>query len=248
MRVAAVQFKADRSDLSGSRDRLVALADDAGVEADLVVLPEMAATGYLFATADDARAVAEPARGPLFEALRAVASARGCWIVAGFPEAAGDQLFNSALVIDDAGQLAFTYRKTLLYDADRLWASPGDSGYRRFETRAGAFGVGICMDLNDPRFLLWLWRSRLQALAFPTNWVEEGVDVWPYWRERVAGSGAALVAANTWGMERAGAHEVAFTGRSAILSGDAVVASADARGDAVLRGRVDGPRGGVSAR
>ena len=130
------------------------------------------------------------------------------------PERAGPRLHNSALVLDDRGDLAFVYRKTLLFDADTTWASPGDSGYRSFRTRAGAFGVGICMDLNDPRFLYWLWRSRLDALAFPTNWVDEGSPVWPYWSARVGGSGAVLVAANTYGTE----DDWSFSGRSAILA------------------------------
>jgi predicted amidohydrolase len=232
LRVAAVQFKADRGDLPGSRARLAALADAA--DADLVVLPEMAATGYLFASAAEARAVAEPDDGPTFRALREVCQRRGCWLVAGYPELAGERMYNSAMVIDPDGERVFTYRKTLLYEADRTWASPGDSGYRRIETPRGAFGVGICMDMNDPRFLLWVWRSRLDALAFPTNWVEEGVDVWPYWRERVGGSGAALVAANTWG----GEPGIQFTGRSAVLQGDAVLASAEKEGDGVARAEV----------
>jgi predicted amidohydrolase len=234
MNVAAVQFKAKRGDRDGSRSRLLALADEAAAGADLVVLPEMACTGYVFASVAEAQRVAEPADGPTVRLFQEVAARRGAWIVGGFPESAGSRLYNSAFVIDARGQLAFTYRKTMLYEADRTWAWPGDSGYRRFETAGGAFGVGICMDLNDPRFLLWCWRSRLDAIAFPTNWVEEGLEVWPYWRERVGGSGAALVAANTWGDEPG----VMFTGRSAVIEGDVVRASAARTGDAVVRAEV----------
>jgi predicted amidohydrolase len=236
MRVAAVQFKATRGDLQGSRARCAALALDAAVDADLVVLPEMACTGYIFTSLAEARRVAEPAEGETFRAWREVAVSRGCWVVGGMPEAHDGRLYNSALVISPAGELAFTYRKTLLYEADRVWASPGNSGYRRFATAAGSFGVGICMDLNDPRFLLWCWRSRLDAIAFPTNWVDEGQGVWDYWGARTGGSGAGLVAANTWGEEPG----VAFTGRSAILDRGKVVASADPMGDAVIRARLGG--------
>jgi N-carbamoylputrescine amidase len=231
VRVAAVQFKPEKGALAASLARLEALADEAGREADLVVLPEMAATGYLFYSPAEARAVAEASGGATFGVWRGVCQRRGCWLVGGFPERDGERLYNSALVINPKGELAFTYRKTLLYDADLPWAAPGDSGYRRFQTEAGSFGVGICMDLNDPRFVMWCWRSRLDAIAFPTNWIEEGMDVWGYWRDRIAGSGAALVAANTYGRE----DEVEFSGRSAILRGKAVLASAGAVGDAVLR-------------
>jgi predicted amidohydrolase len=230
VRAAAVQFKATKGDVDASRDRLVALADRAAAGADLLVLPEMAVTGYIFPDFDAAWAVAETPHGPTCRALADVARAHGCWIVCGFPERAQRRLYNAALVLDDRGELAFVYRKTLLFDADTTWATPGDSGYRRFRTRAGTFGLGICMDLNDPRFLYWVWRSRLDALAFPTNWVDEGQPVWPYWSARVGGSGAVLVAANTYGTEEGWA----FSGRSAILRDDDVLASGPPTGDAVI--------------
>jgi protein N-terminal amidase len=231
MRVAAVQFKATYADPAASRARVesrMVEARTAGV--DLIVLPEMAFTGYVFAGPSALEAVAEPADGPTYAWASEQARRARCWVVVGFPERAADRLFNSALVVDPAGGLAFCYRKTLLFDADRTWATPGDSGYRRFETDAGSFAVGICMDLNDPRFLLWAWRQRLDVLAFPTNWIEEGLDVHAYWRERTEGSGAGLAAANTWGPERG----VEFSGRSALMAGGEVVAAARRRGDACL--------------
>lgn len=238
MRAAAVQFKADRSDLTASRAGLATLAAQAGRAADLVVLPEMAATGYVFEHRDDVAEVAEAPTGPTFAALSAVAKGCGTWVVAGFPERSGDDLYNSAMVIDPHGELASVYRKTLLFEADLGWATPGDTGYRTFTTASGRFGVGICMDLNDVRFLRWLWSTRMEALAFPTNWIEEGVDVWPYWAARMGRSRAALVAANTWGQE----GPYAFSGRSAILRRGEVLASAPHDGDGVIVGAWS-PRG-----
>jgi predicted amidohydrolase len=231
LNVAAVQFKPDKSNIAASLDAVTDLAARAAAGSHLVVLPEMAVTGYIFPDERSARAVAERPDGPTFQAWRRVAREHRCWVVGGFPEVSDHGLYNSALVIDDRGELAFTYRKTMLYDADRPWARPGNSGYRRFETAGGSFGVGICMDLNDPRFVMWCWRSNLDAVAFPTNWIEEGVDVWPYWRHRIGGSGAALVAANTYGPEEG----VQFSGRSAVLQGHEVLASAASSGDEVLR-------------
>jgi predicted amidohydrolase len=199
-----------------------------------VVLPEMAVTGYSFDLREHVEAVAEAAEGPTFTALSAVAKAAKCWVVSGFPERDGDALFNSAHVIDPSGALAFTYRKTLLYYADEHWARPGDSGYRRFDTSSGSFGVGICMDLNDDAFLAWCQTARLDAVAFPTNWVEEGSDVWSYWAMRMDAMDAGLVAANTWGREA----DVGFTGRSAVLQRWVVLAAAPKRGDAVIRAKL----------
>ncbi|MCB9665691.1 MAG: carbon-nitrogen hydrolase family protein [Alphaproteobacteria bacterium] len=231
MRAAAVQFKATKGDLAGSLERLAALTDEAAADADLVVLPEMAATGYVFERRDEVEAVAEAARGPTLAALGAVARAREAWIVCGFPERDGDHLYNSALVVAPDGELATVYRKTLLFEADEHWARPGDGAYTCLATPVGRVAVGICMDLNDPRFLLWLWRARPDVLAFPTNWVDEGADVWPYWAARVRASGAVLVAANTYGRDGAWA----FSGASVILAGRRVLAAGPREGDAVVR-------------
>lgn len=231
MNVAAVQFKADKTDLAGSRRRLAELARDAAHNADLVVLPEMAATGYVFPDAAAVRAISESARGETFERLAAVAAEARCWLVAGFPERDADRLFNSALVIDPAGELAFCYRKTLLFEADMHWATPGDSGYRNFDTDAGRFTVGICMDLNDDAFTAWCARADARAIAFPTNWTDQGEDVRPYWAWRLEEVPSALIAANTWGTE----GDIGFTGCSTILDGLLIRDDAPAEGDAIIR-------------
>jgi hypothetical protein len=147
--------------------------------------------------------------------------------VAGFAEREGTTLYNSARIIDDQGVLQFVYRKTLLFDADVPWAAVGNTGYRRFETAAGAFGVGICMDLNDDRFVAWCAGADLAAIAFPTAWLEQGIDVWRYWALRLLGVPAALVAANTFGFERG----VEFSGRSAILQKNRILAAAGRVGE-----------------
>jgi len=238
MRVAAVQFKARKGDWAASLDAALPLIRDAAASSDLLVLPEMALTGYLYDCYDAAQLVAEDARGRTYEALAPVAVEAGCWIVAGFPERDGDRLFNSALVIAPDGTLAFTYRKTLLYVADERWATPGDSGYRVFATRAGTFAVGICMDLNDDAFLDWCEAAAPRAIAFPTNWIDEGLDIWRYWAGRAAPTGAAIIAADTWGAE----GDTYFWGRSAIIDSPAakgdpciLLAAAEPEGDAVIR-------------
>lgn len=235
MRVAAVQFKPPKGEGEAARARLCALARRAAVGADLVVLPEMAATGYVFDSPDAVRPVAEDPEGPTFQALAPIARAAGVWMVGGFPERAGAQLFNSAWIIDPTGALKAVYRKTLLYEADVPWATPGDSGYVRIDTPAGAFGVGICMDLNDDAFIEWVAGADLTALAFPTNWLsqpEDGIDVWEYWAWRMSDAAeTTLIAANTYGPEA----DIAFCGRSAIMRDRTVIAHAPNLGDGVIR-------------
>jgi predicted amidohydrolase len=242
VRVAAVQFKGDRARLDDRRAALAGWIWGVGPGADMVVCPELAVSGYFFSDPAEARLVSEPADGPTFQALSPVARALRTWVVCGFVEADRDRLFNSAMVLRPDGTCAFVYRKTLLFEADEIWASPGDSGYATFDTGSGSFGVGICMDLNDDGFLAWVERSRPSVLAFPTNWIEEGLDVWSYWAARLSGTGVALVAANSWGPE--GTER--FTGRSAILQPDVdegpgawwVLAGAEPTGDALIQARL----------
>ena len=245
MRVAAIQFKARRSaspmaDLDRSRDALVALAQRAAPGRDLVVLPEMAATGYIFADAAAVGAVAEASDGPTLRALAPVAREHRCWLVAGFPERDGDRLYNSAIVVNPRGDLAEVYRKTLLYDEDLHWATPGDTGYVAFDTGSGRFGVGICMDLNDDAFVAWVAGAELDAVAFPTNWVHEGsdIDLYTYWAWRMAPvESVALVAANTWGVE----GQTRFSGRSCVLHRRRILGQLPETGDGIVR--VTLPRG-----
>jgi predicted amidohydrolase len=165
-----------------------------------------------------------------------VVRGRRTWLVAGFPEQAGDRLYNSAMVLDREGRLAFVYRKTLLYDDDLHWAEPGDRGYATFDTGAGTFGVGICMDLNDDRFLAWWRDADPDAVAFPTNWLRdpEGLDAWGYWAWRTQGLRGALVAADTWGFEGG----TGFEGRSCVLRQAAVHAWLPPEGDGWARASI----------
>ena len=99
----------------------------AGVRADLIVLPELFATGYSFRTREEAAALAEPyPAGPTTQRLAALSSQTGGMIVAGFAEQAGDgQLFNSALVVA-AGRTLGCYRKLHLFGFERECFDPGD--------------------------------------------------------------------------------------------------------------------------
>jgi predicted amidohydrolase len=231
LRVAAAQFKAEKGCPGASLSALSVLVEPSLAGVDLLVLPEMALTGYAFGSRDEVAAVAEPATGATFAGLSALARSTQTWVVCGYPEAGEDgRLYNSALVISATGELVHSYRKSLLFEADLGWATPGEGDYRVYDTGRGTFAVGICMDLNDPRFLAWLRGADPDVLAFPTNWVEEGLDVWPYWAARMWGSGATLVAANSYGSD----GSYVFSGRSAILQATGLRVGAEASGNALL--------------
>jgi predicted amidohydrolase len=243
VKLAAVQYRPPKGRPEEARLDLVRLLDEAcGRGAELVVFPEMATSGYVWSNAAEVLPHAELRRGPTFRALSERARHHGAWVVCGLPERfhppgmrepsgrPAVRLYNSALVLSPDGALATCYRKVLLFEADETWAEPG---WRRAvcPTPFGRLAPGICMDLNDPRFIRHLFQGRADVLAFCTNWVDEGVDVHPYWAGRLAGWPGWTVAANTYGVDRG----VRFSGRSAILApGGRVVATTGAEGDAVI--------------
>lgn len=233
MKLAAVQYRAPKGRPAEARAALQSWADQAGqAGAGLIVCPELATTGYMWASPQELLPHAELPEGPTLAALAPVARHHESWIVCGFPEIdpVAGHLYNSALVIGPDGALKGCYRKILLFDADRPWAR---AGQRRMIFQAG-FGTlfpAICMDLNDDGLLFALARTQPTILAFPTSWVEQGLDVHGYWQARLRGFQGYFVAADNWGPDRG----TTFAGRSAIFGpGGVVLASAGAEGDGVV--------------
>ncbi len=227
--LAVVQYKPRRGARNANLERLVALTTQAlTAGAKLVVLPEMAATGYRFPNPEAIRPLAEVPRGPTFKAFASLAKQHKAQIVVGFVEDHEGRLFNAAMVISAEGKIEAHYRKRLLYIDDHTWANPGDLPYPTFNTAWGPATLCICMDINDPRFITHVRRTRPSLLAFPTNWVDEGRDdIHSYWLSQLRGWNGTILAADRWGTE----DDVTFYGRSAILHNGEVVTAAPAEGD-----------------
>src|ERR1700692_5160377 len=87
--------------------------------ADLVVLPELANTGYMFASREEAFGLAEPVPGgPSVAAWAERAARHGMHIVAGITERSGSDLYNSAVVVGPEGYIG-TFRKVHLWNEER---------------------------------------------------------------------------------------------------------------------------------
>ena len=226
--LAVVQFKPRRGARNANLEKLSLLTTQAlAAGAKMVVLPEMAATGYRFPNPDVVRLMSELPRGPTWRMFSPIAKEYGAHIVIGFVEDNEGKLYNAAMVIGPDGKIETVYRKRLLYIDDHTWANPGDLPYPVFETRWGTTTLGICMDINDPRFLTHVRKVRPDLLLFPTNWVDESADVHRYWMHQLRGWNGTLVAADRWGDE----DGVFFAGRSAIFKGGVALVEAPAEGD-----------------
>jgi predicted amidohydrolase len=156
-------------------DQTEAMLD--GVDADLVVLPELFASGYFFRSTEDVERVSEPVPdGPTVERLEAWARASGATFVAGLPERAADGTrYNSAVVVTPGGWMG-TYRKVHLYYEEKRHFAPGDLGFPVFTVtdRAGSpyrLGVMICFDWYFPESARALALAGADVVAHPANLV-----------------------------------------------------------------------------
>jgi predicted amidohydrolase len=182
------------ADLASNREMTTdAVRNAARSGARLVVLPELVTSGYVFDSADEARSVAVPPDHPIFDDWsRTIAEVDGV-VVGGFAELGDDGLvYNSAAVVDKTGVIA-VYRKTHLWDREKLVFEPGAAVPPVVESSLGPLGVVICYDLEFPELTRSLALRGAELIAVPTNWPRESVPA----GERVPEVTVAMAAAYT---------------------------------------------------
>ncbi|MFI9534745.1 nitrilase family protein [Nocardia fusca] len=147
-------------------------AADAAVAAgaNLVVLPELASSGYSFGSRSEAYAHAEPIDGPFIGAWCEFAAQRAVYVVVGFAELDGVRLFDTAALIGPGGLIG-TYRKTHLWNEEKLWFTPGDLGFPVYDTPIGRIGMLICWDIWFPEVPRILAQQGADIICSSNNWV-----------------------------------------------------------------------------
>jgi 5-aminopentanamidase len=137
--------------------------------ADVVVLPELVTSGYVFESREEAASMAITPDHELFTFWAAAAGGQAV-VVGGFCEEGADgHLYNSAAIVDDSGLVA-VYRKVHLWDREKLVFEPGSETPPVIDTRVGRIGVLICYDLEFPEMSRMLALAGAELVAVPTNW------------------------------------------------------------------------------
>lgn len=178
--VACCQIAVQVGDVSGNRRRVLrAVSQAANAGAQVVVLPELTNTGYMFRDSEELRALSEPLDGPTVSEWMQAARDRNLVIVGGFAEREPDaptsdstphRVYNSAVVIDATGLLA-VYRKAHLWDHEKVVGfTPGDELPLVVDTAVGRIGVVICYDLEFPEWIRTVALARAELLCAPVNW------------------------------------------------------------------------------
>jgi 5-aminopentanamidase len=215
VKVTGVQMMVQRGRIRENRDHLLSLLERATAEgAKLVVFPECALSGYVFDSREEGFAASEAVPGRSTEAIAASCRETGAYVVFGMLEAAGDDLYNSAVLCGPDGILGL-YRKTHLpfLGVDRF-ATPGPGPYRVVDTPAGRIGLLICYDLRFPEASRCLTILGADVLIVPTNW-PQGADASPDFTApaRAVENRVFVVAVNRAGEERG----FSFIGKSQIV-------------------------------
>lgn len=170
VRIACAQIPPAVGDAEGNR-RLAreALREAIGAGARIVLLPELVTSGYVFESAEEARALAQPADGPALSDWAEEAARAEAVVVGGFAELGTDGVvYNSAAVFGPAGLLA-VYRKAHLWDREKLCFEPGAQAAPVVETPFGRIGVAVCYDLYFPELTRRLALAGADLIAVPAN-------------------------------------------------------------------------------
>jgi predicted amidohydrolase len=142
-----------------------------GAEADIIVLPELAFTGYLFQNRSELASLAqEPTKSEIVSSLVALCRDRDFYLVTGFAEKSADKIFNSALVIGGNGIL-HTYRKLHLFNTEKEYFDPGNTALDTIELRGAKIGVMVCFDWAFPEVARVLALQGADLLCHPSNLV-----------------------------------------------------------------------------
>ncbi|TRW96018.1 N-carbamoylputrescine amidase [Paracoccus sp. M683] len=222
----------------------------AGKGAQIILLPELF-DGLYFCQDELPRHLdrAQPVdRHPTVARFQALAKQLGVVLPVSFYELAGQARFNSVAIIDADGTNLGTYRKTHIPHGagyqEKYYFSPGDTGFRVWDTAVGRIGVGICWDQWFPETARAMALMGAELLFFPTAIGSEiGDPAWdsaPHWQRVQQGQAGAnlvpLIASNRIGTE-AGQNgtQMTFYGSSFIADEfGAKLAEADRSSRAVL--------------
>ena len=236
MRIGFYQFAPEFGAVEFNREHIASVLSEA--DADLLVFPELATSGYLITSKEELAELAEPIPGPTTELLQRIAAQREVFAAVGLPERDGDVFYNSAVLVGPEGVIAH-YRKAHLFFEEKLYFRPGDTPFPLCEIKGVQVGLLICYDHMFPEAARTLALKGAQLIVHPSNLVMPGKGQLTT-RVRAVENRVFWVLANRWGEEERSSKKLSYTGESRIVAPDgAVLAQAPAEGDALEIVEVD---------
>ena len=205
------------SPLWGRKDENVerAISSIRGAKADLLVLPELFNTGYLFENQEELKRSAEfIPDGFTFSKMTHLAAQENVNLVFGIAEKEGERFFNSSVLVTPKGDF-FVYRKLHLFDREKLWFSPGDKELKVFDIGCVKVGMMICFDWIFPEVARILALKGAEIICHPSNLILQYCQ--KAMTTRCIENGVFAITANRTGTEERGGVKLSFTGNSQIV-------------------------------
>ncbi|HJV92324.1 MAG TPA: adenosylcobinamide amidohydrolase [Azonexus sp.] len=203
LRIALLHLDATPGDIAGNRARIEAgIAEAVGHGADWVMTPELAETGYNFASRIGTGWIA-PFPDAWINTLAAVARDNRVALFIGFAErdAQSGKLHNSVAVIDRDGVIQGAYRKQRVHGGAESWATPG-SGGAPYMVDGIPVGLLICADTYKPEPAADYRRQGAAILLAPANWPPvDGMGPDDLWERRSRETSLPLIVNNRTGRE-----------------------------------------------
>ncbi|MBY9002165.1 MAG: acyltransferase [Candidatus Heimdallarchaeota archaeon] len=215
MKVGFLQFQPIFGQVENNLEKILKMIEKAS-DFDLLVLPELANSGYVFSKKEELEKTSEVLPTGLFTGkLAEIAQSRNVAIVCGICEKSGDNFFNSSILLGPTGFVG-KYQKIHLFDREKLFFKPGNGPLKSFEVKGVKIGMLICFDWIFPEATRILALEGIDILAHSANLVL------PYSQTAMLARSIEnrifTITSNRIGTEKNKGVELTFTGQSQITS------------------------------
>ena len=172
VKIACVQMHPKVGEIDSNVKKSLTMIEEASKNgANLIVLPELANSGYVFNNREEAFKLSEEIPGgKTTKAWMDSAKKNNVYIVAGINERDNNLLYNSSVIIGPTGYIG-TFRKVHLWNEENLFFEPGNLGFPVFKTPIGRIGSNICYDSWFPESFRLAALQGADIVCVPTNWV-----------------------------------------------------------------------------
>lgn len=231
MKAGYLQFEPKFGDVESNIRKIEDLISNK--DFDLLVLPELANSGYLFSSKQELEKLSDKIPdGKFCNALKTIAKSKNAFLVSGICESSGNDFYNSSVLVSPDGTIK-TYRKIHLFLDEKRWFKPGDLGLPVCEIQSQKFGkvkVGmmVCFDWIFPETARTLALKGAQIICHPSNLVLQYCQTAMF--ARAVENHVFTITANRIGKDVNNVKELFFTGSSVIL---------DPKGTYLHRGAAD---------
>lgn len=213
MRIAVLQFAPRFAEVDANLDHVESMLE--GVEADVIVLPELFQTGYLFTRAEEMPRLAEPVDGPTTLRVATWAKRYDAAITFGLAESAETGFYNSALIVGPDKDTLAHYRKIHLFDREKEWFDDGDLDFPVVDFRGARLGLMVCFDWRFPESARTLAFRGADLILHPSNlvlpWCPDAMIT------RALENNVFIATSDRWGIDAKDGVELRFIGRSQVV-------------------------------